>query len=76
MRIDRELVRPVVGDCVGGRVEVTTLPGYLPLQHDPAMLDIYGANAAALVGESNITQLGHRTGSTSARGRLSSVRCW
>src|ERR671935_58532 len=50
--------------AVGGRVEVTTLPGYLPLQSDPSMLDIYGANAAALVGESNITQLGHRTGST------------
>src|SRR5215475_8922418 len=50
--------------AVGGRVEVTTLPGYLPLQNNPSMLDIYGANAAALVGESNITQLGHRTGST------------
>jgi amidohydrolase len=50
--------------AVGGRVQVTTLPGYLPLQNNPSMLDIYGANAAALVGESNITQLGHRTGST------------
>src|SRR6266581_760856 len=50
--------------AVGGRVEVTTLPGYLPLQHDTAMLDIYGANAAALVGESNITPVAHSTGST------------
>ena len=50
--------------AVGGRVEVTTLPGYLPIQNDISMLDIYGANAAALVGESNLTQLGHRTGST------------
>jgi amidohydrolase len=50
--------------AVGGRVEVTTLPGYLPIQNDSSMLDIYAANAAALVGESNLTQLGHRTGST------------
>jgi amidohydrolase len=50
--------------AVGGRVEVTTLPGYLPLRNNTSMLDIYGANAAALVGESNITPLGHRTGST------------
>jgi metal-dependent amidase/aminoacylase/carboxypeptidase family protein len=34
------------------------------MQNNPSMLDIYGANAVALVGESNITSLGHRTGST------------
>ncbi|MGE3541312.1 MAG: amidohydrolase [Candidatus Tectimicrobiota bacterium] len=50
--------------AVGGRVEITTLPGYLPIQSDRAMLDLYGANAAALVGAANVTQLGHRTGST------------
>jgi amidohydrolase len=50
--------------AVGGSVQVTTLPGYLPLQHDMAMLDLYRANAAALVGEANVTRLGHRTGST------------
>ena len=50
--------------AVGGSVQVTTLPGYLPLQHDAAMLDLYRANAEALVGASNVTPLGHRTGST------------
>ncbi|MBM3224616.1 MAG: amidohydrolase [Candidatus Tectomicrobia bacterium] len=50
--------------AVGGRVEITTLPGYLPMQNDPTMLDLYGVNAAALVGADNITPLGHRTGST------------
>lgn len=50
--------------AVGGSVEITTLPGYLPLQHDATMLDLYGANAASLVGADNITRLGHRTGST------------
>ena len=50
--------------AVGGSVQITTLPGYLPLQHDPTMLDLYRDNAAALVGEANVTRLGHRTGST------------
>lgn len=50
--------------AVGGRVDITTLPGYLPMQSSTDMLDLYGANAAALVGASNITHLGHRTGST------------
>jgi amidohydrolase len=50
--------------AVGGRVQITTLPGYLPLHHDTAMLELYRANAEALVGASNVTPLGHRTGST------------
>jgi amidohydrolase len=50
--------------AVGGSVQITTLPGYLPLQHNVSMLDLYGANAKALVGASNVTRLGHRTGST------------
>jgi amidohydrolase len=50
--------------AVGGSVQITTLPGYLPLQHDAAMLDLYRINAEALVGASNVTPLGHRTGST------------
>ena len=50
--------------AVGGSVTITTLPGYLPLRNDEAMLKIYRANAGALVGEENLAQLGHRTGST------------
>jgi amidohydrolase len=50
--------------AVGGSVDITTLPGYLPMRHDATMLELYRANAAALVGASNVTQLGHRTGST------------
>jgi amidohydrolase len=50
--------------AVGGSVEVTTLPGYLPLQNAPSMMELYRANAEALVGAPNVTELGHRTGST------------
>jgi metal-dependent amidase/aminoacylase/carboxypeptidase family protein len=61
-KVDRALRAGAM--AVGGSVQVTTLPGYLPLQHDTAMLDLYRANAAALVGAANVTPLGHRTGST------------
>ncbi len=50
--------------AVGGSVNVTTLPGYLPIQSDEGMLELYHANAASLVGSENIVRLGHRTGST------------
>ena len=49
---------------VGGSVKITTLPGYLPIQSDESMLELYSANAASLVGEANLVRLGHRTGST------------
>jgi len=50
--------------AVGGGVTITTLPGYLPIQSDAKMLELYHANAAALVGQEQVVQLGHRTGST------------
>ncbi|GBD11315.1 p-aminobenzoyl-glutamate hydrolase subunit B [bacterium HR23] len=50
--------------AVGGKVTITTLPGYLPLLTDPHLAEVYRANAMALVGEENYRQLGHRTGST------------
>ena len=50
--------------AVGGSVEITTLPGYLPSQRSQPMLEIYSRNAATLVGSDGINRLGHRTGST------------
>ena len=50
--------------AVGGSVDITTLPGYMPIQNDETMLQLYRANAAGLVGEENIVRLQHRTGST------------
>ncbi|MFN3973931.1 MAG: amidohydrolase [Dehalococcoidia bacterium] len=50
--------------AVGGKVSITTLPGYLPLLTDPTLADVYRPNAVALVGEENYRQIGHRTGST------------
>jgi metal-dependent amidase/aminoacylase/carboxypeptidase family protein len=61
-KVDRALRAGAM--AVGGSVAITTLPGYLPLRSDERMLELYGANAAQLVGEESLTRLGHRTGST------------
>ena len=61
-KVDRALRAGAM--AVGGSVTITTLPGYLPIQSDDAVLELYGANAGALVGHENLVRLGHRTGST------------
>ncbi|MCZ6875442.1 MAG: amidohydrolase, partial [bacterium] len=61
-KVDRALRAGAM--AIGGRVDITTLPGYLPIQNNDPMLELYRANAAALVGESSVTPMGHRTGST------------
>jgi amidohydrolase len=51
--------------AVGAGVEITTLPGYLPLAPNQEMVKLYGRNAEQLVDPSDINpNLGHRSGST------------
>src|SRR5207237_8215815 len=50
--------------ALGGSVEITTLPGYLPLFHDPKLVSIFRANAVELVGADNVKDKGHGGGST------------
>ncbi|HEX2035778.1 MAG TPA: amidohydrolase [Chloroflexota bacterium] len=61
-KVDRALKAGAL--AVGGQVAIETLPGYLPLQHDPELTKLYLDNAAQLVGEGSVKRLGHRTGST------------
>ena len=61
-KVDRALRAGAM--AVGGSVEITTLPGYLPIRSDESLLGIYARNAANLVGKSNLRRLTHRTGST------------
>ena len=61
-KVDRALRAGAM--AVGGSVAITTLPGYLPIQSDQGMLELYRDNASALVGESQVVDQGHRTGST------------
>jgi amidohydrolase len=50
--------------ALGAKVEIETLPGYMPMTCDATMARMYRENAAALVGADNFRQIGHRTGST------------
>jgi amidohydrolase len=58
--------------ALGARVEIETLPGYLPMTCDPRMARFFEANAATLVGAEHYRPVGHRTGSTDM-GDLSQV---
>ncbi len=62
MKVDRALRGGAI--AMGARVEITTVPGYMPMTQDPGMVALFRANAAALVGAENIGEIGHRTGST------------
>ena len=50
--------------ALGAKVEIETLPGYMPMTCDPTMGRIYRDNAAGLVGAEHVRDIGHRTGST------------
>ena len=50
--------------ALGAKVEIETLPGYMPMTCDATMARWFKENAAALVGEEHYRQIGHRTGST------------
>ena len=61
-KVDRALRAGAM--AVGGSVDITTLPGYLPIKSNETFLDLYQGNAAGLVGSENLGRLTHRTGST------------
>ena len=51
-------------DAVGAQVEITDLPGYMPLINNPTMTQLFSANAGTLIGEQSIKQLHHHAAST------------
>ena len=61
-KVDRALKAGAL--ALGGAVEITTLPGYLPLFHDPTLVAMFRANAVELVGAANVRDKGHGGGST------------
>ena len=61
-KVDRALRAGAL--AIGARVAVTTLPGYLPMRHDPMLVRLFRANAERLVGPDEVTEAGHRGGST------------
>jgi len=62
VRVDRALKAGAL--ALGAQVEIETLPGYLPLFNHLGMAAHFKANAAALLGADQVTETGHRSGST------------
>ena len=58
--------------ALGAKVEIETLPGYMPLRCDSVMAERFRETMTALVGEEHFRRIGHRTGSTDM-GDLSQV---
>jgi len=61
-KVDRALKAGAL--ALGGAVEITTLAGYLPLLHDPNLVELFRTNARHIVGASNVRDKGHGGGST------------
>jgi len=61
-KVDRSL--RAGAQAMGAKVEITTLPGYLPQQMDSNLVALTYRNAAAVVGEANMGRPRHSTGST------------
>ncbi len=61
-KVDRALKAGAL--ALGAQVEITTLPGYLPLFNDPTLLELFRANFARDYDPSAWTLRGHGAGST------------
>ncbi|HET7873942.1 MAG TPA: amidohydrolase [Methylomirabilota bacterium] len=61
-KVDRALRAGAL--ALGAKVEIETLPGYLPLFNHAGMAQYFKANATALLGAEHVTEYGHRSGST------------
>ena len=62
VKVDRALRAGAM--AVGASVNIQTIPGYMPLAQNQHMNQVFGSNAATLVGEDNVGRVVHRTGST------------
>jgi amidohydrolase len=61
-KVDRALRAGAM--AVGAKVNIQTIPGYLPLKQDKQMAEVFEPNAIAQVGKENVGHVSHRTGST------------
>ncbi len=61
-KVDRALRAGAL--AMGAQVEITTLPGYMPLGNHPELAQVFRRNAEEVVGPERYVTQGHRTGST------------
>jgi len=62
IKVDRALRAGAL--AIGAGVEINTLPGYMPLQDNRDLQNLFMQNARNLFGAGACTEAGHRTGST------------
>jgi len=62
MKVNRALRAGAL--AMGAKVTIETLPGYLPLNNDKDLSEIFKQNSVSLLGEAEFAQGGHGTGST------------
>jgi len=62
MKVDRALRAGAL--AMGAQVEITTLPGYMPLSNHTELAQVFRSNAEEIVGAERYITQGHRTGST------------
>jgi len=62
IKVDRALRAGAM--AIGAKVEINTLPGYMPLQDNRDMQKLFMQNAQMLFGAEECTEAGHRKGST------------
>ena len=70
VKVDRALRAGAL--ALGAKVEIETIPGYMPMTCDPIMARHFRDTVTGLFGEEHYRQIGHRTGSTDM-GDLSQV---
>ena len=70
VKVDRALRAGAL--ALGAKVEIETLPGYMPMTCDPIMTRYFRDIVGGLFGDEHYRQIGHRTGSTDM-GDLSQV---
>lgn len=61
-KVDRALRAGAM--AIGADVKIRTLPGYIPLNNNKQMGNLFMKNAERLFGKENVGSAGHRTGST------------
>ena len=59
--------------AVGAQVEIINTPGYLPVENNTALKNIWAKNAAELIGKKNVLHVGSR-GSSTDMGDLTQIK--
>jgi metal-dependent amidase/aminoacylase/carboxypeptidase family protein len=71
LKVDRALKAGAL--ALGGSVEITTLPGYLPLSNDGTMVNLFIENARSIVGADQVRRSDYHGGGSTDMGDLAHI---